>query len=170
MEEFKLRLEYRLISTTMSKWQDFLLEHGKFPFPQYDEHGSIGTTDISQIELGCLKREWKADHAVRDDALVQKLCQSLKDILGEAFLPAGADGYLLPNFSPRIQVDERGHRDETWDMNLNEAHVSFPSMSSFKAKQFVLILATESVVVYQRSLRSRTQVLGGIWWISLYGQ
>ena len=109
----------------MLTWEDFLLEHAKFPFPQYDEHGSIVTTDISQIELGCLRREWKANHAVRDDALVQKLCRTLKDILGETLLPAGTDSYLLPNFLPRIQVDERGHRDATWDTNSNEAHVSF---------------------------------------------
>ncbi len=109
----------------MSKWHDFLLEHGKFPFPQYDEHGHNRTTDICKDEVHLLRREWKAQRAVRDNDLVQKLCRALKNTLGESLLSAGADNYLLPNFSPRIQVDERGHRDETWDTNPSEAHVSF---------------------------------------------
>ena len=135
--------------TTMSKWHDFLLEHAKFPFPHPVEDRSVGTTDISQIEVGLLSREWKANHAVRDDTLVQKLCHTLKDILGETILAAHAESYLLASFWPRIQVDERGHPDEKWSTNPSEAHVSFPkdSRSSFKAKQFVLTLATESVVV-----------------------
>ena len=45
-----------------------------------------------------LEIEWKAGHAVRDDILVQKLCWSLEDILGNiplAALAAGAEYYLL---------------------------------------------------------------------------
>jgi len=40
------------------------------------------TTDVSDFEVGLLEREWKAKHAVRDDALVRKLCDSLQNILG----------------------------------------------------------------------------------------
>jgi len=116
----------RLHSTTMSKWHDFLLEHAKFPFPHPSEDKSIGTTDISQIEVGLLERVWKANHAVRDDTLVQKLCHTLKDILGETLLAADAESYLLASFSPEIQVDKRGHPDEQWSTNPSEAHVSFP--------------------------------------------
>jgi len=86
----------------MSKWHDFLLEYAKFPFPHPDEDISAGTTDISQIEVGWLRREWKANHAVRDDTLVQKLCHTLKDILGETLLAADAESYLLASFLPRI--------------------------------------------------------------------
>lgn len=122
----------------MSKWHDFLLEHAKFPFPQPSEHRSIGATDISPIEVGLLRPEWKATHAVRDDALVQKLCHTLKDILGETLLAAGAKGYLLRNFVPRIKVDELGVRDKKWFKNPSEVHVSFRKdcRSSLKSKQF----------------------------------
>ena len=35
---------------------------------------------------------------MRDDALVQKLCQTLKDILADTPLAAGAENYLLARF------------------------------------------------------------------------
>jgi len=118
----------------MSKWHEFLLEHAKFPFPQLNKHPnipfhqldedtSVGTANmISQIEVGLLRPEWKANHAVRDDALVQKL--SLKDILGETVLPAGSESYLLQYFSPEL-----GHQDNHWLTNPSEAHVSFQNDS-----------------------------------------
>ena len=44
---------------------DFLVEHAnlKFPSPQPDEDQSAGTADISQIEVGLLEREWKANQS-----------------------------------------------------------------------------------------------------------
>jgi hypothetical protein len=100
---------------------DFLVEHAKFPFPSPDEDRTAGTTDISQFEVGLLKREWRAGHAVRDNTLIQKLCQALKDIIGDTPLAAGAVNYLLASFSPQLQVDERGIENEEWDMNPSEA-------------------------------------------------
>lgn len=44
------------------------------------------TTDVSDFEAGLLKSEWKAKYALRDDALVRKLCDSLKNILGDTAL------------------------------------------------------------------------------------
>jgi hypothetical protein len=89
-----------------------------------------------------LEREWKANYAVRDDGLVQKLCHTLQAILGDAVLAAGAEDYLLASFLPRIQVDEHGRRDERWSTNPSEARVSFLEGSRFvfKAKQFMLTL------------------------------
>jgi hypothetical protein len=56
----------------MSKWHDFLVEYAKFPFPLPDESRTVGTTDISDLEVGLLEtRVWKAKYAVRDDALIQ---------------------------------------------------------------------------------------------------
>ena len=53
--------------------------------PQPNEgHLSADTTDISLIEVPLVEREWKANHAVRDNTLVQKLCNTLETILGEA--------------------------------------------------------------------------------------
>jgi hypothetical protein len=54
-------------------------------FPLPDELRTVDTTDVSNFELGLLEREWKAKYAVRDDALVQKLCNSLQNILGTLF-------------------------------------------------------------------------------------
>ena len=105
------------------KLHDFLVEHAKFPFPPPNEDRTARTTDISQFEVALLEREWKAGHAVRDDTLVQKLCQTLKDILGDTPSAAGAENYLLASFSPQLQVDECGRENEEWDMNPSEAQV-----------------------------------------------
>ena len=106
------------------KLHDFLLEHAMFPFPHPNEDRTAGITDVSQFEVGMLERVWKAVHAVRDDTLVQKLCQALEDILGATALAAGAENYLLASFSPQLQVDERGRENEEWNMNPSEVQVS----------------------------------------------
>jgi len=107
------------------KLHDFLVEHAKFPFPRPDECRTAGTTDISAFEVGLLEREWKAGDAVRDDTLVQKLCRTLKTILGDTPVAAGDENYLLSRFSPRLQVDEGGIEDLVWATNASEAHVRF---------------------------------------------
>ena len=106
------------------KLHDFLVEHAMFPFPHPSEDRTAGTTDVSQFEVAMLEREWKAGHAVRDDTLVQKLCQALEDILGDTPLAAGAENYLLASFSPQLRVDERGRENEEWNTNPSEAQVS----------------------------------------------
>ena len=106
------------------KLHDFLVARAIFPFPHPNEDRTVGITDVSQFEVALLERVWKAGHAVRDDALVQKLCQALEDILGDTPLAAGAEDYLLASFSPQLQVDELGTEDEEWDTNPSEAQVS----------------------------------------------
>ena len=76
------------------------MEHGTFPFPSCDEnrsivgHGGGGHgTDISQMEVGLLE-EWKAGCAVRDNTLVQKLCRTLENILGDISLAVEDDDSL----------------------------------------------------------------------------
>lgn len=108
----------------MSKLYDFLVDHAKFPFPRPDELQAAGTTDISEFEIALLKTEWKANHAVRDEGLVQKLCHTLENILGNTVLTVHAQDKLLASFDPELQVDEFG-RDLDWAQNPNEAHVSF---------------------------------------------
>ena len=61
---------------------------------------------------------------MRDDTIVQKLCQTLEDILGDTPLAAGAEGYLLASFLSRLQVDERGRRNVAWNENPSESKVS----------------------------------------------
>ena len=97
------------------------MKHAKF---HPDESRSVSTTDVSQLEVGLLERGWKAEHAVRDDTLVQKLCQTLEDILGDTPLASGAGNFLLASFSPRLQVDERGREIKAWHKNPSEAHES----------------------------------------------
>jgi hypothetical protein len=120
----------------MSKLHDFLVEHAKFPFPPLNEHLSSSTTDISALDVDLLEIEWKAKLAVRDDTLVQKLCDTLQDILGDAPLTEPGKDYLLASLSPRIQFDERGGEDRGWSNNPNEAHVSVSGCSSFETEQF----------------------------------
>jgi hypothetical protein len=89
----------------MSNFHDFM-EHAMFPFPKSDEARSIDSTDVSKIEVRLLKAEWKAKHPVRNDTLVQKLCDTLQDILGDRILPADAKKHLFVAFSPKLQVSE----------------------------------------------------------------
>jgi hypothetical protein len=119
----------------MSTLHDFLVEHAKFPFPPFNEDLASSATDISTSDVGLLEPEWKAEAAVRDDTLVQKLCDALKVILGDAPLAEGAENFLLASFSPRIQSNEF-REDKDWSTNPNEAHVSVSGCSSFETEQF----------------------------------
>jgi hypothetical protein len=120
----------------MSRLHDFLVEHAKLPFPPLNEHLSSNTTDISTLDVGLLEIEWKAKLAVRDDTLVQKLCNTLQDILGDAPLAEGAEDYHLASFSPLIQFDKRGREDLDWSTNPSEAHVSVSGCSSIETEKF----------------------------------
>ena len=119
-----------IIIITMSNLHDFLMEHAKFPFPQPNEGPSAGTTDVSPIEVHLLKREWKANHAVRDNTLVQKLCSTLENILGDTFLAVEAKDQLLSWFSARIQRGLFGREESDWTENPTEFHVSVLSLHS----------------------------------------
>jgi hypothetical protein len=107
----------------MLKLHDFLVEHAKFPFPLPSEDCSVGTTDISALEVGLLKPEWKASHAVRDDNLVQKLCRTLEKILGDTTLTEDSAQHLLARFDPRIQFQADGVEQREWRRNPSEMHV-----------------------------------------------
>jgi hypothetical protein len=149
----------------MSSFHDFLVEHAKFPFPEPDVTKTVGSTDISVIEVGRLGKRWKAGHAVRDDTLAQKLCDVLQDILGDMVLPAEDENDLLPFFSPRLGVSH-GMIMGDWMDNPNKSHVSI----FFAAEQFelALTLRTESVAARHRILRRRYRVLGFVWAICLW--
>jgi hypothetical protein len=106
---------------------DFLIKHAKFPFPHLDADRdrlrTADSTDVSQFQIGLLQQQWKATHAVRDDALVQKLCQTLQTILGDTPLEPDTENYLLTSLSPLLQVNECGVQNGEWDSNLSEAQV-----------------------------------------------
>ena len=114
----------------MSDLHDFLVEHAKFPSPQPGEDQSAGTTDISHIEVALLEREWKANYAVRDNTLVQKLCSTLENILGDTLLAPDAKNQLLSRFSPRIQLGALGREDPDWRENPSEIWVSVLALHS----------------------------------------
>ena len=109
----------------MTTLHDFLVEHAKFPFPVTDESRTVDTTDISLLDVSKLSKEWKAGHAVRDDTLVQKLCQTLKTILDDTPIAAGDKDDLLPYFYPLLQFDGDDVEDPEWAVNPSEAHVCF---------------------------------------------
>jgi hypothetical protein len=132
----------------MSNLHDFLVEHAKFPFPQPNEGPSAGTTDISLIEVPLLEREWKANHAVRDNTLVQKLCSTLENILGDTILAVDDKNLLLSRFSPRMQLNVRGREQFDWRRNPSESHVSVLTVHSKPSN--LLIFGTESDFVDQR--------------------
>ena len=112
----------------MSNLYDFLVEHAKFPFPVLELHCvSSGTADISTVDAGSLKSEWKAKVAVRDNDLFQKLCRALERILEAVTLTDDEQDHLLASFSPQIQFYQlRGEQrqDRNWSWNLSEACVS----------------------------------------------
>lgn len=106
----------------MSNLHNFLVEHAMFPSPQPNEDSSTDITDISLVEVPLLEREWKAKHAVRDNTLVQKLCSTLENVLGDTLLSADAENQLLSRFSPRIQLGAFGREDSNWIRNPSERH------------------------------------------------
>jgi hypothetical protein len=142
------------------KLHDFLVEHAKFPFPDPVDDRTVGTTDISEFEVGLLKREWKTVRAVRDDTLVQKLCRALNNILEDTPLVADAEDFLLASFVPRLQF-ERGRENREWKRNSSKAHVSFERLNS--GSSFVLTSGTESDIVRCRVLSSHPQVFRRMW-------
>ena len=116
------------------------------------------TADVSDFEVGLLAKVWKAKHAVRDDALVWKLCDSLKYTLGNGALSAYSEKALLAKFSPQLECDD-GDENIEWSTNANEAQESFPKDPMLSG----LTPFTESVVVKHGYLPSRTQVFVRIW-------
>ncbi|KIL58963.1 hypothetical protein M378DRAFT_27259 [Amanita muscaria Koide BX008] len=104
----------------MSNLHDFLVVRSFHPLNLIILDRSVKTTDISLIEVASLKREWKPYHAVRDNTLVQKLCSTLENILGDTLLAADAENHLLARFSPRIQFNPLGFEDDDWRQNPSE--------------------------------------------------
>ena len=107
-----------------------------FPFPEPDETRSLDSPSLSYVEIGMLEKAWKANHAVRDDTLIQKLCDTLQDILGDKVLSEHSRNTLLAKFSPRLELDEFDFGtafDGDWLENPNEVHVSFSSWPSYSS-------------------------------------
>lgn len=103
---------------------DFLVEHAKFHFPATPIGGTaVSTTNISALDVGSLEIEWKALRAVRDKDLPKKLCDTLKNILGETPLTEDLKRSLSRCFLPPLRADGSGVAKQ-WLKNPSEAHVS----------------------------------------------
>jgi hypothetical protein len=90
--------------------REFLVQHAIFPFPAI-ENSPVSIIDISELEVGLLEREWKAKYAVRDGTLVQKLCHTLDNILGDLLLSDNSERQLLARFGRRLQFYPWGGED-----------------------------------------------------------
>jgi len=84
---------------------------------------TAASTDISEFAVGLLDEQWRAVHAVHDDDLAKKLCETLKTILGEAPLTERSKHSLLP-FLPTLLMEADGMVNEMWLENPSESHVS----------------------------------------------
>jgi len=113
----------------MTTWRGFLVEHAKFPFPHPVEDGYVGTADLSQFDVGLLNGPWRAQRAVRDETLVQKLCETLDNILQDTPLPANSEDQLLYMFGHHLQFPF-DVEDPGWSRNGNGSQVRIPDSHS----------------------------------------
>ena len=105
-------------------FHDFLVENAKFPFPDCPIGASTSSTGLSEVDVGYLDDEWKPRHAVRDNDLAEKLCDTLEAILGDTPATEDSINFLLRLFLPTLSVNERGRKNEVWLDNPSEAQVS----------------------------------------------
>jgi hypothetical protein len=62
--------------------------------------------DVSLTDMGLVDDNWKARCVIRDDALVDNLCDTLRQIIGQTPIPQGNDLDLLSrSFSPVLDRD-----------------------------------------------------------------
>ena len=118
-------------------FHDFLVEHAKFPFPECLIGASASSTGLSEIDVGLLDNQWKARHAVRDNDLANKLCDSLRTTLGHAPVTERSRSFMLRCLLPEILHVGGGMVDQNWvNINRNQAHVS----ATLLHREFKLIL------------------------------
>jgi hypothetical protein len=139
----------------MSKLHDFLVEHANLPFPPLNEDLSSSATDMSALDVNLLEIEWKAKLAVRDDTLVQKLCDTLEDVLGDAPLAERAEIIFWRIFRLEfnsMSVAEKTRIGPRIQMKLIQV---FPDVHHSKPSNFELTLGAESELARQGVLRRR---------------
>lgn len=96
-----------------------------FAFPDPIENKVADSMDISNIEAGQIKKEWKAAKAVSDNTLPDKLCRALKHILGDSKSENNNQQHLLKVFSPLVQQCPHGLVKPEWLQNSDENEVPF---------------------------------------------
>jgi hypothetical protein len=84
------------------------LQTARFPDPPIVVKSTANTTDVSDMDIGLVDDAWKAGLAIRDDTLVDNLCDTLAQILGQTPLePAGA---LNAHFLPHLETEDADWR------------------------------------------------------------
>ena len=138
-------------------FHDFLVEHAKFPFPDCPIGTSASSTRLSEVDVGLLDNQWKAHHAVRDNDLANKLCDTLRTTLGEMTVTEDSRNFLLRWFLPTLSVDERGMEEVEWLRNSSEAKVSVILLP----REFKLILWGRARCYYSSAFSRRCQNVYG---------
>ncbi|KAH8111575.1 hypothetical protein DFH11DRAFT_1791681 [Phellopilus nigrolimitatus] len=108
--------------------RDILEESAVFPFPMSDSTQSCNLTEPSLFEAGRPDAKWKAARAIRDVKLVDALCSTLDDILGDKRLSASEEIELLACFAPKLDSHEK---NMIWKDNLSEAKASMLIYKAF---------------------------------------
>jgi hypothetical protein len=72
------------------------LENASFPAPPVVSNLRASTTDVSVVDISLVDDAWKAKRAIRDNELIQNLCDVLAQILADTPL---LTGYLDQCFS-----------------------------------------------------------------------
>ncbi|KAI9446260.1 hypothetical protein H4582DRAFT_543296 [Lactarius indigo] len=119
-EGLKLGLE----PPTQPHLHAFLFEHAKFSFPVPARGGHANSADISCVGLSALAPEWKAQYAIRDETFIQKFCQALEDIVGDALVPGHLQDQLLSKLGDRLRFPVIGDQEEDpeWTQDRTESH------------------------------------------------
>ena len=86
----------------MTKWQDFLLEHAKFPFPNTGESTCTSSADLSRLDISRLNEKWRAKYTMQVTILLKTLCEILEEILGDTPIE-GFEDTLLSMFGCHLQ-------------------------------------------------------------------
>lgn len=95
-------------------WRQFLAHQEVFPFPDMSEDRYANSADISFYEASHLAPEWKAEFAVQDETLIQKLCDTLDGIMGDTLLSSDSERVLLSSFGRRLECRTVSGREVNW--------------------------------------------------------
>jgi hypothetical protein len=87
----------------MTTWREFLLENAKFPFPNTTGSNYANSADINPLLIGSIPKNFKARYAVPDVTLVEKLCETLDEILGDTPISRGSMAQLLSMFGRHLE-------------------------------------------------------------------
>ncbi|KAH8112420.1 hypothetical protein DFH11DRAFT_1607533 [Phellopilus nigrolimitatus] len=134
----------------IQRLQDFLRDHARFPFPKSDLKNVRNTTVPSMLEADQLDRPWKAEIALRDESLVNTLCATLDNILGDTRPSALEETQLHHCFTPELELDS-----SHWEKNMLEAKAVVLHMGFIHAAAKYLHVVDKKLVIEEQSSPER---------------